>query len=83
MNFLNRGACVDFCPLTVIEANINRTQPSLYITFTDKKSNFFFYRFAFIVDTVNTILSICGLLFNGGALAAFIKNGNNFRFPIK
>ena len=40
MNFLNRGACVDFCPLTDIEANINRTQPfevgsSLYITFTD------------------------------------------------
>ena len=43
----------------------------------------FFFRFAFIIDTVDTILSILGFIFNTAALVTFTKRGNGFSFPIK
>ena len=39
--------------------------------------------FAFIIDTISTILSIAGFIFNAAALAAFMKDEKRFGFPIR
>ena len=42
-----------------------------------------FFRFAFVIDTVDAILSILGFIFNTAALVTFTKRENGFGFPIK
>ena len=41
------------------------------------------FRFSRVIDNVNTVLSLLGLMLNATALIAFIKNGKSFGFPIK
>ena len=44
---------------------------------------FLCYRFAFVIDIIDTVLSILGFIFNAAAFIAFIKNENSFGFPVR
>ena len=39
------------------------------------------FRFSRVIDNVNTVLSLLGLMLNATALIAFIKNGKSFWIP--